>query len=268
MAMANGATLVNALKNTTADTAATMYTSFGFGAVAPTGFALVERPIYTTRMAAWSHATIDGTQQFVLLKKLPTSATDTRVARLTYRNDGFNGSLNCFYSVQNQLQSLLTTYGPNMTLNAGSLCISAFAAGTTIQSAINLNKSDYAIYRTSYVGTTFFDYLDENLGFAPGAFAFRTSAAGNDAQFSWSVQGWRDDMYLRDLTLGWVEYTIPSKLSVGPTYRFGVDIRKFHDASGNVVSATYEIQNDQGIAAGGGFVGPAVLKPRPAPPLR
>ena len=54
-------------------------------------------------------------------------------------------------------------------------------------------------------------------------------------------------------------------------YRFGVDIRKFHDASGKVVSATYEIQNDQGIAAGGGYVGgraPAVFTPRRGPPFR
>lgn len=255
MAMANGATLVNPLKNTTSDTAATMYTGFGFGAVAPTGFALAERPIYTTRMAAWSYPTTDGTQQFVALEKVPSGTTDSRLARLTYKNDGLNGGLNCFYSVQNQLQSLLNTYGANAALNAGSLCISAFAAGTTIQAAINLNKSDYATYRASYVGAAFFDYLDENLGFAPSAFAFRTSAAANDAQFSSSVQGWRNDLYLRDLTQGWVEYVVPSKLSVGPNYRFGVDIRKFHDATGNVVNATYEIQNDQGIAAGGGYVG-------------
>ena len=271
MALANGATLVNPVKNTTTDTAATMYTSFGFGTVAPTGFALVERPIYTTRMGAWSYATSDGTQQFVVLKKVPSGTTDTRLARLTYRNDGFNGSLNCFYSVQNQLQSLLATYGPNAALNAGSLCISAFPAGTTIQTAINLNKSDYATYRTSYVGTTFFDFLDENLGFVPSAFAYRTSAVANDAQFSTSVQIWRNDLYLRDWTQGWIEYVVPSKLSVGPTYRFGVDIRKFHDASGNVLAATYEIQNDQGIAAGGGYLGlhpPADSKSRTAPSSR
>lgn len=261
MALANGATLVNPVKNSTTDTAANMYSAFGFGASAPAAFTLNERVIYSTKMASWAHATSDGTQQFVMLKKVPTGSTDTRLIRMTYANNGFHPSLTCFYNLQNQLQTMANTYGLGATLNAGGLCISTFPAGTTIQTAINLNKSDYATYRSNYVGATSFDYLDENLGFAPSGFAFRTTAVGTDAQFSWSVQGWRNDLYLRDLTQGWVEYLIPSKLSVGPYFRFGVDIRKFHDASGNVVSATYEIQNDQGIAAGGGFVSPRVNAP-------
>ena len=69
----------------------------------------------------------------------------------------------------------------------------------------------------------------------------------------------RNDLYLRDQSQAWIEYVIPSKLSVGPTYRFGVDLRKAHEtASGKVVSATYEIVNDQGIAAGGGYVTPVI----------
>ena len=43
-------------------------------------------------------------------------------------------------------------------------------------------------------------------------------------------------------------------------FRFSVDIHKTYDTSNNLASATFEIQNMLGVAAGGGFV----LPPTPA----
>lgn len=92
------------------------------------------------------------------------------------------------------------------------------------------------------------------------ALEFRGVPATNDAQLTSKVVGMRNDLYLRDQSQGWVEYLIPSRLSVGLNYRFAVDLRKFHvTASGNVADAIYEIINESGISAGGGYVSPASL---------
>lgn len=268
MALANGASLVDAKKNASVDTVPAMFTSFGFGAAAPSPFAINLRNIYSSSMASWSHTTTDGTQGFVLLKQAPSSVADTRLARLTYHNDYVDSDLACFYNIQNQLQSLLTTYGPNAQLSAGSLCLSPYATGTTVQQAITLNQSDYATYRTEYIGAAFIDYLDQNKGFVPTQFAYRSSSVGEDAQFSTTASRIRDDLnitvdannqpILRDFSKSWVQYLIPSKLAYQANYyRFSVDIRKrYETATGDLIDASYEIANGQGIAAGGGFVTP------------
>ena len=255
MALANGGSLLDLIKNSTTDTVQSMYAPMGFGSSAPSGFTFNRRSIYSTLMDSWSYATTDGTQQFTALEKQPTSSSDSRVPRLTYANDFNDGNLGCFYSIQNQLQSLENTYGANATLNAGSLCISSYPAGTTIGSAIALNQSDYATYRSSYIGAAAFDYLDENKGFNTANFLFRsaTNAAAN-AQPAVSVQGWRNTLYLQDLTLGWNEIQVPTILSTGANFRFSVDILKTYDTASNLTGATFEIQNMQGISAGGGFV--------------
>lgn len=94
--------------------------------------------------------------------------------------------------------------------------------------------------------------------FDPNAsLVFRSVPAAIDAQLSSNVTGFRDDLYLRDYNVNSVEYLIPSKLSVGPTYRFSVDLAKnYQTASGKLSTATFSIQNDSGVAASGGFVRP------------
>jgi hypothetical protein len=60
----------------------------------------------------------------------------------------------------------------------------------------------------------------------------------------------------------WVDYQIPSKLSVGPNYRFTVNLRRVNDpTTGNVVAATYSIHNLGGTIAGGGYVRPQKTQP-------
>ncbi len=264
MALANGGTLLDL----TAGTVQSMYAPMGFGSAAPSGFTLDRRPIYGTLMDSWWYATADGTQEFTILEKQPTSSTDSRRAGMTYHNDAFDGvyqspssgsyyalSLDCFYTNQNHLQSLENTYGASALMSAGSLCISSFPVNTTIASAIALNQSDYATYRIG-VGTVFFDNLDENKGFNTANFLFRSvNNAASNAQPAASVMGWRDTLYFQNLTLGWNEIQVPSILSTGSNFRFSVDIHKTYDTSNYVTSATFEIQNMQGVAAGGGFVG-------------
>lgn len=254
MALANGATLLDLKKNSATDNVQTMYAPMGFTSTAPSGFTLNRRAIYTTMMDSWSYATTDGSQQFTILEKQPASASDARAPRLTYFNSYFDSDLSCFHSIQNQLASLLATYGANAALNAGSLCISAFPTGTTIAAAIALNKSDYASYRINN-GVASFDYLDENKGFSSANFVYRTvTNAANDAHSAQSVQDWRDILYLTDQTKGWAEVIVPSKLSVGPTFRFAVNVLKTYDTANTLNSASFEIRNMWGASAGGGFV--------------
>lgn len=275
MALANGASLVDVKKNASVDTVPAMLTSFGFGAAAPLPFAINLRNIYSSSMASWSHTTTDGTQSFVLLKQTPSGAADTRLARMNYHNDFVDGNLRCFYDKQNQLQALLVSNGPNAQLSAGSLCLSPYGTGTTVQQAINLNQTDFSTYRTDYIGAAFFDFLDQNKGFVPSQFAYRSTALGEDAQFSQTAKTIRDDLnftadannqpILRDFSKNWVQYLIPSKLAYQANYyRFSVDIRKgYETATGNLVDTSYEIVNGQGMAAGGGFV--SLSKPLMAP---
>ena len=91
---------------------------------------------------------------------------------------------------------------------------------------------------------------------------YRAIPAATDAQLTSKILGIRNDLNGRDINPAWVEYLIPSRLSVGSNYRFAVDIRKAYEtATSNYISATYGIQNDSGIAAGGGYVtGSTVLK--------
>lgn len=269
MALATGATLLNPKKNASVDTVPPMYASFGYGTVAPSTFAIAERTIYTTRPATWSHPTTDFTQAFALVKRLVTDSNDTRRSALNYQNSFHHGNVSCFFQVANDLQSLYDQYGGSATFtNAGSLCLSSYPAGTTIQQAINLNQSDWTTYQTSYIGQTFFDYLDENKGFSPSLMAFRTTTAlATNAQLQSMVTSIRDNLYLRNVNDNWGEYLIPSILSTGPTFRFSVAIRKdYNTASGKLVNAEFQIQNAS-VSAGGGYVsGDAPLTPSLAVP--
>lgn len=254
MAMANGAVLLTPQKSATVDTAATMYASMGFATTAPAGFTLNEHTIFATRQASWAYPTATSTVRFDALKAVPSGTTDTRLGALSYYNDYTDGNLNCFFTNQNQLTSLAATYGWAATLNATNLCGYAVAAGMTIQQAYNGLSAQYTAYRTPSVA--FYNYLDENQGFVPSAFVYRSYPApvgGHPLAF---VKLMRNYLYLTNLAQSWVEYVVPSIRTVGPNYKFSVDIQKIHDAiSGKLVSATFEIQNNTFIA-GGGYVGP------------
>jgi hypothetical protein len=116
------------------------------------------------------------------------------------------------------------------------------------------------------------DYLT---AFEPsGSFVYRAMPAATDAQPTPNVVSIRDDLYQAALAQYWIEYQIPSRLSYGPNYRFSVDIRKVHATSdGSLLRTTYEIQNEYGINAGGGYVLPITgvesdVKPLTATPDR
>src|SRR5208283_227465 len=269
MALANGATLLDLQKNTTTDNGQTMYSAMGYSSSPPSSFGPERWPIYGTMMDSWWYPTVDSSQSFVILEKEPTSSSDPHANNMFYYNNTFDGvyqspssgeyyapSLDCFYSVQNELQSLYNTYGGSKQLNANSLCISSFPSGETINQAISLNETDYTNYRTE-VGVTAFDYLNEDKGFSSSAFVYRgVNGLSASAQPSSQVAYWRNALYMQNLATGWNEVVVPSQMSTGPNFTFSVDILNTYNTSNDLTSATFSILNETGVAAGGGYVPP------------
>lgn len=254
MALAGGASLVSVKRDNTANTVPAFLTSMGFGASAQSPFAIAPRDIYSTRPTSWSHTTTTATEGFDVLKKTPTSSSDTRLSALSYYNDYWHSNLGCFDDIEGQLNSLRATYGGSTTLNAATVCGVSWGNGTTIDSAISIFQAGYNSYRGGS-NAAFFNYLDVLQGFTSTDFAYRNKSLAASAYSTNSVAGIRNDLQLRDVTQSWVEYTMPSSLVTGATYRFEVDIRKSYTTStGRLGSLSFEIIN-RSLVAGGGYVG-------------
>jgi hypothetical protein len=254
MALGNGASLVNVKRNSSTNTVPAFITSMGFGASAQSPFAIAQRDVYGTRPTTWSHTTTTATEGFDVLKKTPTSSSDTRLGTLSYYNDYWHANIGCFDDIEGQLASLRATYGGSATLNAATVCGVSWTSGTTIDGAIAKMQTGYNSYRGG-ANAGFFNYLDVLQGFASTDFAYRNKALATSAYSTSFVAGIRNDLQLRDTAQSWVEYTLPSTLVTGATYRFEVDIRKGYTASDNRLSSlSFEIAN-RSLTAGGGYVG-------------
>lgn len=254
MALAGGANLLNVKRDQATNTVPQFLAAAGFGATAPTPFSLSVRDVFNTRPTTWSHPTTTATEGFDMMKKAPTSSADSRLSTLSYYNDYWHGNIGCFDDIENQLNSLRATYGGSATLNAASVCGVSWANGTTIDQAIAIVRNGYDNYRGG-ANAAFFNYLDVLQGFDHTAFGYRAKRLAANAYSTPFVAGIRNDLLLRDVTLSWVEYVLPSTLVTGANYRFEVDIRKgYTTASGRLSSLSFEIAN-RGLAAGGGYVG-------------
>lgn len=253
MALGNGASLVNVKRDASTNTVPAFISSVGFEASAQSPFAIAQRDVYSTRPTTWSHSSYTMTDGFDVLKKTPTSSSDTRLSTLSYYNDYWHATIGCFDDTENQLNSLRATYGGSATLNAGSSCGVSWTAGTTIDGAIAKMQTGYSSYRGGS-NAAFFNYLDVLQGFTTTDFAYRTKSLAASAYPTTFVAGIRNDLMLRDTAQSWVEYTLPSTRVSGTTYRFEVNIRKEYTATNNRLSTlSFEIAN-RGLTAGGGYV--------------
>ncbi|MDP2787523.1 MAG: transglutaminase-like domain-containing protein [Pseudomonadota bacterium] len=251
MALANGASLVNVKRDASTNTVPAFLTSMGFGASAQPPFAIVQRDIYGTRPTSWSHTTTTATEGFDVLKKSPTSSSDSRLGTLSYYNDYWNGNLGCFDMNEDTLNSFRATYGGSATFTVdNSVCGVSWPAGTTIDGAIAIFSAGYNSYRGGS-NAGIFNYLDVLQGFTSTDFAYRNKSLAANAYTSSFVAGVRNDLQLRDVSQSWAEYTLPSTLVTGCQYRFEVDIRKGYTTStGRLGSITFEIAN-RGVTTSG-----------------
>jgi len=251
MALANGATLLNPKKNATSDTLPGLYASFGFSTSAPSGFTYAPYTVFSTAPATWSSAT-SGSKFDTFLSTVSTSTDATQRLVGTYTYAPFNGLYGWTKCVADQVAAV-NSYPATSTLT-GSTCDGTPFSGTkaTVLSVISNNWSGTII--PSYIGQNYFNYFDRNKGFSTSGRVFRALPSAADAHDALTVAGIRNDIYLRDTSQNWVEYLIPSKLTVGATYRFSVDVRKSYDTTnGQLTGISMSILN-RSLSAGGGYV--------------
>ena len=251
MALANGATLLNPKKNTTTDTLPGLYGSLGFGTTAPAGFTYTPFTIFATAPTTWSHG-ISGSQFDTFLGTVSTSTGSLQRSSATYAyspSGGLYGWSKCVSDQVAQINAL-----PNGTYSGSTCSGTAFnGSKATILGVISSNWSSYII--PTAIGQGFFDYFDRNKAFNAASQVYRAIPIAIDAHDTLTILGIRNDLYLRDVTQSWVEYLMPSKLTVGATYRFSVDVRKGYTNPGDrLTSISMEIAN-RSVIAGGGYVG-------------
>jgi hypothetical protein len=251
MALSNGATLLNPKKNASSDTLPGLYASFGFGTSVPSGFTSAPYTVFSTAPSTWSHAT-SGASYDTFLSTVSTSTDATQRLMGTYSYYPSRGLYGWTKCVAEHIADV-NAY-PSNVLPAHTTCDGTPVSGSkaTVLSVISSNWSNTII--PSYIGQTYFNYFDRNKGFSTTGRVFRAYPAATDAHDALTIASIRNDLYLRDTAQSWVEYLIPSKLTIGATYRFSVDVRKEYDTVKNqLTSMSMEIQN-RSLSAGGGYV--------------
>lgn len=252
MARANGATMLNPKNNPSTNSVSGFISAMGFGNTAPAPFLLKTRSIFNTTPNSWAHSSVSGEDGFDLLKKSPAGISDPQRASFAYWNDAWDEIVACYDDVENTLNSLKATYGGGAKLTGGSLCydpvlgaVTQIPAQTTIDQAINALQQGYANLRATY--SYRFNLLDGSQGFSLNNFGMRNTSFADNLYTTESVEGFRDDMLLRDTAQGWVEYVMPSTLATGCQYRFEVSIRKYYStASASLDQLTFSIANRGG----------------------
>lgn len=259
MALSSGATLLDLKKNQSTDTMASGYSAFGFTTgAAPSGFTFAPFSLFGTQPATWTNATSGAS--FDLMLTSMTSATPSAQQLWANYNYSSSGGLYGWVSCVNSQLSQLNSYVAQGQGNAQaslSFCDGSAHSGTINNLITQLQTFYTGTVIPNYIGQSYFNYFDRAQSFVVANNVYRTYPAASPAQFTNMVATIRNNLYLQDLTKNWVEYFIPSQQSVGSNFKFAVDIRNVFDApTGNQTSATFEILNDTGIAAGGGFVNP------------
>jgi hypothetical protein len=260
MALANGATLLNLKKNSSTDTLPGLYPSLGFSTAVPSGFTYTPLTVYSTAPATWTHATQGKTFDTILpTVTAATSATQRRVGRFVYSaTTGIYAWSDCVDYWEGQLQAFYNANG-NASISPISMCNQTFSGPVL---TVISQFQNYWLYTVIpyYIGQVNFDYYDRNKGFSPTGRIYRAYPQASDAYDTTTIAFFRNDLYLRDLSQSWVEYTLPSKLATGSNYRFEVDIRsEWETETGHLISMAMEIIN-RSISAGGGYVGLEGLK--------
>lgn len=244
MALAGGATLLNPKKNSTEDTLPGLYGAFGFNSTVPSGFTPTPLTIYSTAPTTWTHST-NGSAFDTLLSTVSTGTNETQqlLATYTYSNSsGLYAWSNCADYWEGQLQAFYNANG-NASIDPIVMCNQTFSG--PVLTVIGQFQSYWLnTIIPSYIGQSLFDYFDRNKGFTTTGRIYRALPAASNAYDALSITSIRNDLYLRDLSKDWIEYTIPSTLVTSPNNRFEVYIRKgYLTPNGHLASMTFKIIN-------------------------
>lgn len=246
MALAGGASLINPKKNSTEDTLPGLYPGLGFSASVPSGFSYAPFSIFATAPAAWSHAT-SGASFDTFLGSVNSSTPTPQLNRASYTYNPYSGLYgwsDCINSQEDDLTANINAGHGGYYLSSYAFCDGSIHSGTLNQLKSQLQTFWTGTVIPSYIGQGFFNYFDRNQGFTTTGRVFRAYPPAANAYDTSTIVSLRDDLYLRDLTQYWVEYTLPSTLVNGPNNRFKVDIRRVYETpTGRLNALSFEIHN-------------------------
>ncbi|MFA7061646.1 MAG: DUF6531 domain-containing protein, partial [Pedobacter sp.] len=289
MALADGATLLNPKKNATADTLPAMYPQLGFSTTPPINALTYDLKSYNTGYAGWYFPSqLDKAirvyqQQYlnnsmeVLKKSVDASTSALRkkfsiypyTATFNFTNiiDSYCANLyDLYWNTSNTVTNWNTDrflrfiHYPDDTFKgviSGTYYdfrepVGSLGDGTNGSLWKAFAENFYSFYLQN---KDFIDFFDIRKGYNESEYVFRKSSSiGATAYDVEAVADLRNDLYLRDVSQGWVEYLLPSTQTTGSSYRFMVDLRKFYQTSpARLVALSFEIKNNS-FSAGGGYV--------------
>ncbi|MDP2787118.1 MAG: transglutaminase-like domain-containing protein [Pseudomonadota bacterium] len=229
--------------------AASFLTDMGFTDSVPLPFAVSVRDIYGTKPTSWSHPSEDSSASFDLLKRTPSSKTDTRIGPYTYRNDTNAGFFKKMDECENGIlttpaSSPWTPYSSTgiSISTPGEKCFLNFpSTGNYALSAIRTAVSGvYTGWRNNSGGNNYLNVFGEP-GFLNTNYVYRTTAIGADKySTSFVFQQW-NDLYFYDTSTGSVQYQLTTAPASDQSYLTEVFLRKKFDLNGSLLGFTFGI---------------------------
>ena len=250
MALANGAALVDAKKNSMIDTLPAAYPSFGFATQAPSPFVRRDSDLFGTLPTTWYLSPDDGQVHTFDMFKGSVDATTPSLRRLgaSYAsNNNVDSDITSIVTAKNQLEAGIAQFGQFCTANYFFGGASHSGSCTTVLNELQAYYLGIAAISTTY------QLLDRNNGFVPTDYVYRNESVASDEQDSGFVQQIRNTLGLIDADK-WAEFILPSKKTTGDNYRFVVYLLKSYEtATNNLRGLSFIIQNES-LAASGGYV--------------
>jgi len=264
IALANGATLLDARRNLTTNTVPTFMAASGYSFPEPAPFQPRFNDLFGTRPVTWFLNPDPGTvESFHTLLAAPTTTTASlRLSGLSWSSDnGWDAFVASVDNLEDVLLDSIAQFGANCTVNPPGFTFGGTDhSGPCSQVLSELQTFYFSIINQNAATTELFNYLDVAQGFNRTAQVFRsTTNLASDAPNSDTVRFIRDNAYIRDITQNWAAATIPDRQVDGGNFRFSVfNLKIFDQTDGRLIDNLFGISNTFG-SANGGYVDQGLL---------
>ena len=179
MALAEGATLVNPIYNSTSNNLASLYPTFGFtSGSAPSGFTYDPLTLWTTEPATWTDAT-QGSEFDLFESVVNTSTSSIHLPWTTYEystSTGLYAWCSCINTNANLLQTWINEGDGNENLGTQTVCNGTFS-GTVSQYYSAMQSYYFNTVIPDYIGQDFFQLFRPR----PGIRSIRLCLSGRSA---------------------------------------------------------------------------------------
>ncbi len=199
--------------------------------VSPAGFQ-VGSPSFSGTTSTWS---------FDLLRTTAADGTYTVVIYVYVNGGYFSYSLTGVQVLGGRIVLGSIGFGYTYTIHNNTSLTCNGTTYTNLTATVLLGDLQGCLNSAVAANASYFNFFTPST-----SLVFRALPATNNAQLTTQIGCIRKILDQQNLASVWGEYVIPSQLSVGSYYRFGVAIQKTHDAvTGNINGETYGITNDQ-----------------------